>query len=188
MTRVNIINSIDQNVFTELTRKVEFDKVRLSYDGKISSDQVEWFMDILKGFFQVLEIPKSAHSRLMRISIEVIQNIVRHHVVPYGQDTFLILSSSKTHLELTSCNVVNKGCKEVISKNFENLDNLDVKQLRQAFREALVNSTISDKGGAGIGLVDIAYRSGGVPTYSFADIPDTDSAYFLLNVKLMDLK
>lgn len=182
-----VVQSLSPEAIQYLSDDIGFDRVRFAFDGSKASIEVESMLSLLKGMFDSMSVERNQRSRLMRISVEVIQNIVKHGIDQSATDVYILLSSDKSKLQFTSCNVVSNSDKDRISAKFESLVGLDADGLKTAFRQALKDSTIDHKGGAGIGLVDIAYRTGEVPTYDFVPINDTDFCHYILTSKLVDL-
>ena len=63
------------------------------------------------------------------------------------------------------------------------INSLDKEQLRDYYQSVLCNGTVSDKGTAGLGMIDIARKSGNKLEYEFLDI-DENHCFFSLNVKI----
>ena len=60
---------------------------------------------------------------------------------------------------------------------------MDKEELREYYQLSLNNSMVSNKGTAGLGMIDIARKSGNKLEYEFLEI-DKDFSFFSLNVKI----
>jgi len=60
---------------------------------------------------------------------------------------------------------------------------MDKDELKLYYQEVLNNGNVSDKGTAGLGMIDIARKSGNKLEYQFLPVNDT-SSFFCLNIKI----
>ena len=68
-------------------------------------------------------------------------------------------------------------------KKIDYINSLDKDELKKFYKETLNNGTMSEKGGGGLGLIDIARRSGQKLQYKIREI-DKDYSFFTLTVKI----
>ena len=60
---------------------------------------------------------------------------------------------------------------------------MDKDEFKNYYQDVLSNGTLSEKGTAGLGMIDIARKSGNKLEYQFLPINDTNS-FFCLNIKI----
>ena len=72
---------------------------------------------------------------------------------------------------------------EKLDQRLKKINSLDKEDLRDYYREVLGNGSVSNKGTAGLGMIDIARKSGNKLEYEFLDI-DEEFSFFSLNVKI----
>ena len=82
-----------------------------------------------------------------------------------------------------SGNPVRKENIPPLQKALERINGLDKDGLKELYKEIIKNTTISDKGGAGLGFVDMARKSGEKLEWSFADMND-EFSFFCLKVNI----
>jgi len=70
-----------------------------------------------------------------------------------------------------------------LTKNLEELNNLDKEGLKEMYKNIIKNTQISEKGGAGLGFVDMARKSGEKLDFQFPQM-DSDYAFFCLKVNV----
>ena len=68
-------------------------------------------------------------------------------------------------------------------RKLQKINSLDKEHLREYYREVLGNGAITEKGTAGLGMIDIARKSGNKLEYEFLEI-DKYFSFFSLNVKI----
>jgi hypothetical protein len=65
----------------------------------------------------------------------------------------------------------------------DKINNMDKEQLKDYYKEVLSEGGFSDKGGGGLGMIDIARKSGQKLDYTFTQVDDKYS-FFNLNIKI----
>ena len=62
----------------------------------------------------------------------------------------------------------------------DEINNLETKEIRNVYRQMLSNSEFSNKGGAGLGLIEMAKKTGNKLDYDFVEL-DNEFSYFILS-------
>jgi hypothetical protein len=65
----------------------------------------------------------------------------------------------------------------------DNINSLNQDELKQLHKEKMRETAISDKGGAGLGFIDIARKTGNQLEYHFEPI-DEKNSFFLLKTSI----
>ena len=82
-----------------------------------------------------------------------------------------------------SGNPIRKGNIDRLKKALEHINGLDKDGLKELYKEIIKNTTISEKGGAGLGFVDMARKSGDKIEYSFPEL-NSEYSFFCLKVNV----
>ena len=114
--------------------------------------------------------------------IEVFQNIVRHSQNESNFDFFSVRSLDEG-VHIFSSNSVDAPTKKFLNKNLEKINSLSSEELNQLYKEILYNGQVSNKGGAGLGLVQMARKSKNSIQYHFGKI-DNNSSIFSYQIDL----
>jgi hypothetical protein len=61
---------------------------------------------------------------------------------------------------------------------------LDKDDLNALYKKQIREGSLSEKGGAGLGLIDIARKTGRQLDYQFLPLEDSDNYFFLLKVRI----
>jgi hypothetical protein len=77
-------------------------------------------------------------------------------------------------------NVMESAQVPELRKRLRQINNLDPEQVRQVYRQMLDASKISDKGGAGLGLIEMAKKTGNKLDFDFIKI-NSDYYYYVLS-------
>ena len=162
-------------------------KIILHYKGNIDSEVINNVLDTIEG--KMVEI--NEHPRLKKkvynVLVESLQNLFHH--VDRVPDDFEDQSSEKYGLVVVK--KVNEGYK-IITGNFiqaENVAKLEEKikrinrssheEIKELYKFILNHQRISPKGGGGLGLVDIARKTGHKLGYEFKRYSNKYSFFYL---------
>ena len=70
-----------------------------------------------------------------------------------------------------------------LKATIEKINTLNIEQRKGMYREILQNGEFSNKGGAGLGMIDIAIKANAQLNYDFKEYNNEDSFYvFQLNI------
>ena len=157
-------------------------EVLLAYDGVLNVDTISRLETEVEGKVTALQIPKGPLKKIFFISVEALQNMLIHG----GKDemghqhNYFILSKNHSKVEIITSNLVPNGTIERLKGDVERLNSFnDPADLKNYYMEHLEKNEISDKGGAGLGFITIAMKSGNKLGYEFATISGKLSLFLL---------
>lgn len=135
---------------------------------------------------------RTERTRLAFIMVEAYQNIIRHRApLPEalakgdGRSMFMLRSGSQLHT-VTAIDPVRIRETGKLRELLAAVEGKDRAQLKEMFLGALEHGRISERGGAGLGIIEMARRSGNRLLHSMQPI-DPDHARFTLVAALGDL-
>ncbi len=162
------------------------EKVEYIYRGKFDSK-------ITDGILSLAEINLDGEDslkikkRVYFILVEGLQNITRHqeHSEDFEEynEGFLVIQRKDTEFAITTGNLIQNTTIEDLQSKLENINKLSKDDLKKYYRQILDNETFSQKGGAGLGLIEIARKSGNKIAYDFQKISEVHS-YFYMQTKI----
>ena len=129
-------------------------------------------------------VGKSQLKKVFFISVETLQNMLIHgHKNSNGtQRNFFMILKKVDRIEIVSANLINNksvlGLQSIIDK-INSFD--DPSALKQYYMDHLENNQISDKGGAGLGFITIAMKSGNKLAVEFKKIDEQFSMFKLIS-------
>ncbi|MBR6252076.1 MAG: SiaB family protein kinase [Bacteroidales bacterium] len=158
-------------------------KVLLEHVGSFTSDFIDAILPEMEQDVNENVENDGIRKKVFHVFVECIQNLY-HHVEPlemieqeYGDcrmgAIFLVVEGNGCRI--TTGNFVKKTKVEVLSSKIEKINAMDSNELKAFYRETISKQAFSAKGGAGIGMIDIARKSGnklGYQFYSVAGSPD----------------
>lgn len=161
----------------------------LYYKGNIDSDLINKVLDTVEEKL----ISSNEHPRLRKrvynVLVESLQNLYHHAgSVPAGfedqtSEKFGIVSINKLEdgYRIVTGNFVRKEEAEELEKKIFRINNSSHEEITELYKFILNHQRISVKGGGGLGLVDIAKKTGNKLEYTFADY-DEHASFFYLNI------
>ncbi len=163
--------------------------VILFYKGNVDSDVINHVLDTVEGKMVEVDEHSKLRKKVYNVLVESLQNLY-HHVDKVPED-FEDQTSEKYGLLVVQ--KVERGYK-IITGNFvhaENIEKLEEKikrinrssheEIKELYKFILNHQRISAKGGGGLGLVDIARKTGNKLEYAFKKYNDNYS-FFYLNI------
>lgn len=156
-------------------------KVVLAYGGEIKNGVVSNVLSIIDNSMEQ-EANTSLKKRVLQVVVECIQNIERHadeFIDPGHKASFLVFKKGEDYL-VSFCNSIHNKNKEALKEKIDKINSLSKEELSQFYKTALRNNTISNKGGAGLGLIEISRKSGNKINYLFEPIDSNFSSFSLM--------
>ncbi len=180
------IENTDISVY-QLFELLYKEKVEYIYRGEFDSKITDAILSIAEVNFGDQKNSLKVKKRVFFILVEGLQNITRHQEQVKDADDynegFLVIQRKQNEYVITTGNLIkNEDIKE-LKNNLDNINSLSKEELKQYYRQILDNNTFSKKGGAGLGLIEIARKSGNKISYDFRKISNTHS-YFYMQTKI----
>ncbi len=167
----------DQIVLINLLRHCfSKDRISMNYHGDFDDTYTDKLISLVEQ-----DVEKKAKKRMALLISESFQNIVRHADTEAGgnkNSTFGIRGIDE-FLHIFSSNIVDKGTKEFLEKKLEEINGLDKDQIKAYYTEALENSTMSAKGGAGLGLIEMARKSERPIQKNFKEVEGNNYSFYM---------
>jgi hypothetical protein len=107
---------------------------------------------------------------------DVAEGIDRHQAI-------FLVGREPDRYTIMSGNPLHKGKTGALKATLDRVNTLDKEGLKDLYRDIIQDTTISEKGGAGLGFVDMARKSGEKLDYGFADM-SKDFSFFWLKVNV----
>lgn len=160
------------------------ENVLISFDGSVTSRVIS---DLLQRSEIALENQRSVvRKRVYNVLVEGLQNLYHHaeerpETGKNGEPQVkLLLWFDTDSIFIQMQNVVKGATINKISTQIEYINSLDRDQLKAFYREVLNNTKFSEKGGASLGLIDMAKRSGEPLLYKFSPLDENYSMFNLV--------
>jgi len=163
--------------------------VILYYKGNIDSDVINHVLDSVEDkMVQVNEHPK-LRKKVYNVLVESLQNLY-HHVDRVPEDfedqsseryALLIVKKVDSGYKIITGNFVRSENIEKLEERIKRINRSSHEEIKELYKFILNHQKISQKGGGGLGLVDIARKTGNKLEYSFKEY-NTRYSFFYLNI------
>lgn len=168
------INSLHQLLKTK--------KIILAFEGGFTQNLTKNILAMTENNMKNEE--EVVKKKVFNVMVECLQNICKHadeveKPITTIQDGIFMIGKNEEGYFLVTGNFVNNDLIDSLEEKINEVNNLDKEGLKKLFKEKLQNSVLSDKGGAGLGLIDIARKSGQKLGFHFEKIDNRISFYTL---------
>ncbi len=181
---------MDGNDFLEFVYSfndsMESNDVKLVYKGEITHQVTKAFTSLTETNMMVDEEPNSVQKKVFHVIVEFLQNISKHadHLAEEGEKeegsgVFLLCRNDNNYV-ITTGNVLQKSKEPIIGGILDRINTLDKDGLKELYKQQIKEGKLSEKGGAGLGFIDIAKKTGNPLNYKFIPIND-DFSFFMIS-------
>lgn len=169
----------------ELSNKVREimmeDRLMFVYRGVVTNQNSEALLLLLEKEMEQSEFGFVGRKRLFMFVLESLQNVSRHSAFKESEVMSLVVYSKiELGYTVTTANVIDRSDEDDLRDQLDLLNRLEADGIRKLYREKLSTTDISTKGGAGLGLIEMAKKTGNKLDYDFVPIDDR-SLYFVLS-------
>lgn len=161
----------------------------LQYSGKATTMQIDTLLELLEKMIINDGLPNSLRRRLYSVAMESLQNLSSHvpdQLLDTVSDTSINPMYIRFYFEgqngkfrIETSNYLLRNNLDTLTKKLDYINSLDDIAKKEYYNYLIKNLPFSDKGGAGLGLVDIARKSKQPIRYK---VVDTNAYYVLLTM------
>ena len=184
-----LMNELFHDYVFEFYRKMKINQINLIYEGEVTHQITKAFTALTEENMTKEAEPNGLQMKVFHIIVESLQNISKHAENLKGSKndlrgvgTFLI-AKSETDYFIIAGNMVDIDKKPEMIELLETINRLDKEGLKQLHKDQMKMGKMSEKGGAGLGFIDIARKSGNKLEYTFREIND-HASFFILTTKV----
>jgi Family of unknown function (DUF6272) len=159
-------------------KKMMDEEILLVHKGDFSHESILTILNIIQKNLRE-EVKKSgAFRKIYHILVELIQNIGRHCYKEDGiKEGIFLLGKKSDGFVINTGNFIETSKVEGLKEKLDSLTGYDMAELKALYRKTLVEGRLSEKGGAGIGMIDIFKTSKEPMQYKFTRIDDKKTFY-----------
>jgi hypothetical protein len=169
----------------ELTRRIRDkmmkERLMFVYRGVVTNENSASLLMLLEKEMEDSEFGFVGRKRLFMFVLESLQNVSRHSDNnKYSEMSLVVYSKTNTGYTVTTGNVIETSKIEDLRHKLSEINKLDSGEIRNVYRSMLSNAEFSSKGGAGLGLIEMAKKTGNKLDFDFTPLDDVFS-YFILS-------
>jgi hypothetical protein len=160
-------------------------EITLVYEGEITHQITKAFTSLTESSMAKEDEDNSVQRKVFHVMVECLQNISKHaeEFTPNdylfsGRGIFLV-SKGDDEYSVTTGNAIDNDRIPELSSLLDTINKLDKEDLKELYKKQIKDGNLSEKGGAGLGFIDIKRKTGRELEYHFLPISD-DTSFFLL--------
>jgi hypothetical protein len=169
----------------EFYQSMKEHEISLVYEGEITHQITKAFTSLTESNMAKEEESNMVQKKVFHVMVECLQNISKH-ADDFGSNEYLfsgrgifLVAKGKDDYTVTTGNAVENDKIDGLKKMLEHINSLDKDELTELYKKQIKEGRLSDKGGAGLGFIDIKRKTGKNLEYHFLPIND-DASFFLL--------
>jgi len=177
-----------QQIF-DLYDSMERKNIMLSFKGELTADLLTSILQIVENKLDRFGESAKVKKRMFNILVECLQNL-HHHLdsPPEGSsdDTpsvVVMIAKNVTGYSVLTGNFVLENNADMLKRRLEEINAMSKEEVKALYKSVLADGKMSDKGGGGLGMIDIARKSGEKLEFGFVPIGN-GSSFFSLSVKV----
>jgi hypothetical protein len=163
--------------------------VILFYRGNVDSDIINHILDTVESKMAEVDENPKLRKKVYNVLVESLQNLF-HHVDKVPSDFedqksekfgILLVKSLNGSYKIITGNFVHADNVEKLEEKIKRINRSSHEEIKELYKFILNHQRISAKGGGGLGLVDIARKTGNRLEYTFLPY-NKDYSFFYLNI------
>jgi hypothetical protein len=164
-------------------------EIILAYDGDVTHQIMKAFTSLVEEKLENEMENETTRRRLYHILVECLQNINRHaeafniddDLDHYPGRGALLVSKTKSYYRVITANIIQNKEIDNLKSFLEKINLLNDEELNELYKQQLMEGKLSNKGGAGLGFIDVKRKTDDKMDFHFL-ANGRDTSFFLFNV------
>lgn len=158
----------------------------VAYKGEINANIIADTLGLIEAKLAHEMVGNLIRKKIYNVMVECLQNLYHHvdKISPSESEPKMgafILSKTNDGYRIATGNLVRNDKSAVIKEKIDKINSLSKEELKEFYKFVLNNQIFSEKGGGGLGLIDIARKTGNKLIYEFTPYND-EYSFFNLSV------
>jgi hypothetical protein len=176
MAALNYIYNLHQLMVTN--------KIILVYEGEFTQEITKSVLAMAERNMESTGEEETIKRKVFNVMVECLQNICKHsdenpEIYNDNEGAIFMIGNDKNAYTIISGNPILNENIGTLKERLEQINSLDKDGLKSLYKEIITTGNLSEKGGAGLGFVDMARKSGNKLEFSF-DAIDGNHSFFSL--------
>lgn len=185
-----ITNNFELKYAIELFNAMVKDNLGYIYRGSFNNDISDSILDLTEVSLNTEEQSSKMKKRVYAIMVEGLQNITRHQDsspdVQSDHKSIFVIQKIDNKFFITTGNIIEESNIANIKQLIQKINKLNKDELKVYYKQVLEEGSLSEKGGAGLGLIDMAKKSGNRLSYHFKPLADGLYFFYLHTVPTLE--
>ena len=173
--------------------KMEKNNILLSFKGDITSELLTSILQIMENKMENMQEEPKMKKKVYNVLVECLQNLYHHmdDVADFSGDVnrsaIFMIGKAANGYTITTGNYILTENVSGLKNRLDEVNSLNKEELKEYYKKILNNGEMSLKGGGGLGMIDIARKTGEKLEYNFLEI-DNKVSFFTLNIKVSQIQ
>ncbi|TAF66010.1 MAG: hypothetical protein EAZ55_07280 [Cytophagales bacterium] len=160
----------------------------LVYEGEFTQEITKSVLAMAERNMDAIGEDASIKRKVFNVMVECLQNIVKHSDevdddLYRGKNSAIFMVGKQEDMYvISSGNPVSNDKVAILHEKIERINNLDKDGLKALYKDIIKTGDISPKGGAGLGFIDMARKSGQKLQFDFEPINNRISFFSLKTI------
>jgi len=155
--------------------------VLMAFKGDISGELISNVLEVVEARMDEYSESSKIRKKVYNVLVESLQNLY-HHIeeLPEAMHEefgpkfgILLVSRVDDRYKISTGNFITEGKIDMLRTKIDKINSMSREELKDMYKFILNHQRLSDKGGGGLGLVDIARKTGNNMEYTFEKYDDT---------------
>lgn len=173
----------DLDFALEIFRDMQRENLSYIYRGVFTQKITDNILSLAESNLDKAGESSTVKKRVFSIMVEGLQNITRHQdeniTTEKDKTGIFVIQRKGNNYFITTGNLIDKQHIKKLTGQLDKINSLEKEELKRYYKEVLNETEISKKGGAGLGLIEMARKSGNKLAYDFTGINDIYSFFYL---------
>ncbi len=159
----------------------------LVYEGEFTQEITKSVLSMAERNMDSMGEESTIKRKVFNVMVECLQNIVKHAEGSESRNEgklnaiFMIGKKGNDYI-ITTGNPLQNTEVGKLKNRLDEINSLDKEGLKSLYKEIIKTTSISEKGGAGLGFVDMARKSGRKLEYGFEQMDEKNSFFSLRTI------
>ena len=160
-------------------------EISLVYEGEITQPIIKAFLSLTETKMMQQEEPGAVQRKVFHVMVECLQNVSRYsdssieqNYLYAGMGVFIVTRNAQEYC-ITTGNPMETSKISELKSMLETINGLDKEALNELYKKQIKEGQLHDKGGAGLGFIDIRRKTGNNLSYEFMPLDDVYSFFIL---------
>jgi hypothetical protein len=163
--------------------------VLLAYKGSITTELITNVLEVIESKLEDFKTASAIRKKVYNVLVETLQNLF-HHIDDLPEEVkdefdarfgVLVISREGDYYRISTGNFIDNSRVKPLKEKIDQINTLSREELKDMYKYVLNHQKVSAKGGGGLGLIDIAKKTGNRMKYEFSRY-DEKYNFFTLNV------
>lgn len=171
----------------EYYSKLNGGDVLMAFKGNITSELISNVLEVVESRMDDFSEHSKIRKKVYNVLVESLQNLY-HHIETLPEEMhkeydskfgILVVSRVEDKYKISTGNFITQDKVDILKNKIDKINSMGKEELKDMYKFILNHQRLSEKGGGGLGLVDIARKTGNQLDYTFEKFNNT---YYFFNL------